>query len=100
MHFDVGQDAADYLRVVMRFVSRHPPLAKSPIFVSGESHGGMRATHLSVLMLDYQNLVRAGPLLDRALYDETVQFHAARRPDLDSKRWTTVHVGTVFSTGS
>src|SRR5258708_14826969 len=49
--FDVFADAADFVRVVLRFVHAHPALERAPIILVGESYGGMRASAMLNLLL-------------------------------------------------
>jgi pimeloyl-ACP methyl ester carboxylesterase len=42
-------DAAEFVRVVLRFLEAHTPITQRPVVLVGESYGGMRAT----LMLNF-----------------------------------------------
>lgn len=95
--FDTYADAADYLRVLLRFIARHPQLATAPIIITGESYGGMRAAHMTAIMLDYPSLIADGTYQDAELYDEIVAFLATRRSDLDPTAWTPADIAEVFS---
>jgi hypothetical protein len=76
--FDPDREAGQYVRVLLRFLARHPSLQGAPVFLVGESYGGVRAT----LML--QQLLHPGALrdpdagyVDFALADE-IEAHARR----------------------
>ncbi len=46
-------DAADYIRVILRFFTRHPALRSNRVVIVGESYGGDRATCMLHLLLNY-----------------------------------------------
>lgn len=77
--FSADQDAADFLRVVMRFVDRHPPLADARVAIVGESYGGQRATIMAHLVQGQDALgdgLAPTDFRDSALATELAQ-HAA-----------------------
>jgi hypothetical protein len=41
---DIDRDASNFLRVIVRFLARHPALRKNPVILVAESYGGVRAT--------------------------------------------------------
>jgi len=88
-------DAADFVRVLLRFVTAHPQLAERELVIVGESYGGVRATLMLALMLRRADYDAGGPGLydDPALVDEIDAFLAARDPDL---AWTSAEVATLF----
>ncbi len=68
-------DGADFLRVLLRFLARHPALQANPVLIVGESYGGVRATVMSYLLLNYSEM-GAGKIVyqDKALAQE-IQAH-------------------------
>ena len=46
-------DAADYIRLLVRFLRNHPILRGRPVVIVGESYGGTRATAMLHLLLNY-----------------------------------------------
>jgi hypothetical protein len=88
-------DAADFVRVVLRFLGAHPQLADREVTIVGESYGGMRATIMLALLLRPADYDSNGPGLydDPALVDEIDAFLAARDPDL---AWTPGEIATIF----
>jgi len=89
-------DAADFARVILRFITAHPQLAAREVAIVGESYGGIRASILLALLLrraDYDS-DGAGLYDDPALVDELDAFFAARDPDL---AWTPAEAATIFS---
>lgn len=89
-------DAADFVRVILRFIAAHPQLAAHEVTIVGESYGGMRASIIFSLLLRRDEYDSNGPGLydDPALVDEIDAFLTARDPDL---AWTAAEVATVFS---
>ena len=85
--WDAYADAADFLRVLFRFAERHPQLAKSEILITGESGGGLRASHIGKILLDYPTLVAGGRYQDPELYAEIVAFLGSRRTDIAATDW-------------
>lgn len=80
-HFNAEQDAADMLRVTVRFLDRHPQLDAARIAIVGESYGGMRALVMSHLLRDPEALdVGVGPqsFRDPALREELAGFDVDR----------------------
>ncbi len=89
-------DAADVLRVLLRFVRAHPQLSTREIVLVGESYGGTRATIMLTLLLAFADHDLGGPGMydDPALVAEIEAFLAARRPDVTT--WTAAEVATIF----
>jgi hypothetical protein len=48
-------DAADFVRVLLRFLADHPSLQKNPVVVVAESYGGIRTLVMLHLLLFYEN---------------------------------------------
>ena len=48
-------DAAQVLRVMLRFLENHPLIQKNPVILVGESYGGTRTTVMLNMMLFYGN---------------------------------------------
>lgn len=74
-------DAADLLRVTLRFVERHPQLADSEVTFIGESYGGLRALLIAHLVDRADSLsTGAAPTSyrDDALAQELAQFDLQR----------------------
>lgn len=49
-------EAAAFVRVLLRFLSRHPLLERAPVVLVGESYGGARATLMLRQLLGYAEL--------------------------------------------
>jgi hypothetical protein len=52
-NFNPFIDAAQFIRLVLRFLAVHPSLQANPVVIVGESYGGVRATTMLNLMLFY-----------------------------------------------
>lgn len=50
-NYNVFLDAADFVRVVLRFLAAHPEIRDRPVVLVGESYGGVRATVMLHLLL-------------------------------------------------
>lgn len=53
---DMDRDAGIFLRVIARFLVRHPALLSNRVIVVGESYGGTRATLMLNYLYNYQSL--------------------------------------------
>jgi len=53
-NFNPYIDAAQMVRVVLRFLRAHPALGHNPVVLVGESYGGTRVTTMQNLMLNYR----------------------------------------------
>jgi Serine carboxypeptidase len=95
--WDAYAEAGDFLRVLFRFVARHPALAKSPVILVGESGSGTRAVHMTKIMLDYPTLVASGQYQDAELHDEILAFLGARRTDIAPSAWQPADIAAVFT---
>jgi len=74
-NFNSFFDAADYIRVLLRFLAAHPALQRRPVVIVGESYGGVRATAMLHLLLNYADYKNGRETYqDLALSDE-IQSH-------------------------
>ena len=79
-NFNVFVDAADFIRVILRFLDNHPKIKSNPVVLAGESYGGTRTTAvINVLhnVADYAQKNRV--FYDQALFNEI----AARFQEID-----------------
>lgn len=68
-------DAADFTRVLLRFLASHPTLQNHPVVIVGESYGGIRSLAMLYLLLNYTDLGNDSEVFqDPALVDE-IQTH-------------------------
>ncbi|MCP4149626.1 MAG: S10 family peptidase [bacterium] len=54
-NFNCFFDAADFIRLLLEFYTRHPALRKNPVIIVGESYGGVRATVMLHILLNYKD---------------------------------------------
>jgi hypothetical protein len=89
-------DAADFVRVVLRFLLAHPQLMDREVVLVGESYGGVRATIMLALLLSFADYETDGPGLydDPALVAEIEAFLAVRDPGVLD--WTPTAIAGVF----
>jgi len=74
-NFNSFLDAADFVRVLLRFLAAHPQLSSNEVILVGESYGGIRTTAMLDLLLDYHaHSGSDSPYEDDALVDE-IQAH-------------------------
>jgi len=74
-NFNPFFDAADFIRVILRFLARHPQLQKNPVVIVGESYGGMRTICMLHILLNYSDYGNAQEMYqDEALVEE-IQTH-------------------------
>ena len=74
-NFNPFIDAADFIRVLLRFLDSHQELKRNPVVIVGESYGGMRALVMLHLLLNYTEYGNGQEMYqDRALSDE-IQDH-------------------------
>jgi len=68
---DLDRDAASLIRVVVRFLDRHPSLQANPVILVGESYGGTRAALMLDHLFNYQSLTTStATYQDAALYND------------------------------
>ncbi|MBP5407201.1 hypothetical protein J6Z19_08675 [bacterium] len=67
-NFNVFADAADFIRVILRFLKTHPALESNPVILAGESYGGTRSTAILNILLNVADYAEN----NRVFYDETL----------------------------
>lgn len=94
-NFNPFIDAADFVRVLLRFLTDHPALADNGVVVVGESYGGLRATLMQHLLL-YHERYESGtePYQDPALFTELYEFLARFMPG--HAPWRPADVARIF----
>jgi choice-of-anchor A domain-containing protein len=78
---DMHHEAGIFLRLLFRFLARHPALLANQIILTGESYGGTRATLMLNHLLNYGSLPVTGTsspaYQDQPLYDELLAHFQA-----------------------
>lgn len=67
-NFNVFADAADFIRVILRFMKSHPSLKSNPVILAGESYGGTRSTAILNVLINVADYAEK----NRQFYDETL----------------------------
>lgn len=95
-NFNIFVDAADFARVLLRFMVAHPQLLKRDVVIVGESFGGTRAAALLNVLLFRGDYVSNGPgrYWDDALVAEIEAFLELRDPEVTE--WTAAAVAQHF----
>lgn len=95
-NFNTFLDAADFARVLVRFMAAHPQLLKREVVFVGESYGGTRATVLLNLLLFREAYAEggAGRYHDPALVGEIDEFLEMRDPEVAA--WGPAEVAGIF----
>ena len=76
-NFNVFTDAADFIRVILRFLESHPKIKSNPVILSGESYGGTRTTAMINILLNIADYAENNRVFyDEALFEEIARhFH-------------------------
>jgi len=95
-NFNSYIDAADVVRVLLRFLTAHPQLYTSEVVIVGESYGGVRATLMLNMLLFFADFDEGGPgrYNDPALVAEIEAFLALRDPAVTT--WTPELIAAQF----
>jgi hypothetical protein len=95
---DLDRDAASVIRVIVRFLDRHPPLQSNRVLLVGESYGGTRSTLMLDRLLNYQTLPNPGALYqDSGLYSDLIAHFSAVFPASNPATLSATQVATQFS---
>ncbi|MCP4148243.1 MAG: S10 family peptidase [bacterium] len=72
-------DAADFIRLLLRFLADHPSIRNNPVVIVGESYGGIRTIAMLHMLLNYRDYGKGGGAVyrDEALVEE-IQAHYDR----------------------
>jgi hypothetical protein len=68
-------DAADFIRVVLRFLARHPEIQKNKVVIVGESYGGTRAITMLHILLNYAEYGNSNEIYQDSALTEEIQNH-------------------------
>ncbi len=75
-------DAADFIRVLLRFFEQYPQLRNNRIIIVGESYGGIRALVMLYMLLNYHHFGDGSePYQDETLVTEIQQHYNQVFPD-------------------
>jgi len=75
-------DAADFIRVLLRFLAEHPQMQSNPVVLAVESYGGIRSLVMLHLLLFYQDYANGKAVYqDPALIQEIQDHYDAVFPE-------------------
>ena len=70
-NFNVFVDAADFIRVILRFLDNHPKIKSNQVILAGESYGGTRTTAVINILLNVADYAQKNRVFyDQALFNE------------------------------
>ncbi|WP_434425159.1 S10 family serine carboxypeptidase-like protein [Nannocystis pusilla] len=81
LEFVPEHDAADFVRVVLAFLARHPQLRSNPVILVGESYGGNRSALMLGQFLHPGRLAKKSRYYDPSLREAVLAHYAAVFPD-------------------
>lgn len=94
---DLDREAGGVLRVVVRFLDRHPLVRANPVIIVGESYGGTRAVLLFDHLFRYQSLTSSSAAYkDPDLYNDLVSHFAAVWPTASPATISPSQLATQF----
>ena len=68
-------DAADFIRVLLRFLADHPQIQKNPVILVPESYGGIRTNVMLHFLLYYQDYSTGGAVFQDESLVQEIQNH-------------------------
>jgi hypothetical protein len=74
-NFNCFFDAADFIRVVLRFLADHPQLQDNPVIIVGESYGGTRALTMLNILLNYADYGNGQEMFQDPALSLEIQSH-------------------------
>ena len=82
-NFNVFVDAADFIRVILRFLANHPKIKSNPVVLAGESYGGTRTTAVINVLLNVADYAQKNRVFyDQALFEEIAQHFSEIDPSV------------------
>ncbi|MGD9347329.1 MAG: hypothetical protein PVH84_15795 [Candidatus Aminicenantes bacterium] len=74
-NFNCFFDAADFIRVVLRFLGDHTQLQDNPVIIVGESYGGTRALTMLHILLNYDDYGNGLEMFQDPALSQEIQAH-------------------------
>jgi len=68
-------DGADFIRLLLDFLARHPVIQKKPVIIVGESYGGIRTTVMLHILLNYRDYADGTSIFQDPSLVEKIQAH-------------------------
>lgn len=97
-NFNMYIDAADYIRVLLKFLSIHSDLQKNPVILVGESKGGTRSTIMLHILLNYMDYGNGKEIYQDQELVENIKTHFNRVfPEYNNQTVPTEIIAGQFS---
>jgi hypothetical protein len=97
VNIDLDREAGAVLRVILRFLARHPRLQANPVVIVGESYGGTRSTLLLDHIYTYQTLAgTTAAYRDMDVYNDLVAHFATVWPGDNPQAIPAAKLATQF----
>ncbi len=74
-NFNSYIDAADYIRVLLKFLADRPAIQKNPVVIVGESYGGVRTTLMMHILLNYRTYGDGSDIYQDTALASLIQNH-------------------------
>lgn len=74
-NFNCFFDGADFIRVLFRFLGKHPQIRKNPVVLVGESYGGTRAITILHILLNYTDYGNGKEMYQDWALTQEIQAH-------------------------
>jgi hypothetical protein len=74
-NFNSFFDAADFIRVILRFLADHPKLQDNPVIIVGESYGGTRTLTMLHILLNYTDYGNGQEMFQDEALSQEIQSH-------------------------
>ena len=74
-NFNPFIDAAQFIRLLLRFLAVHPSLQANPVIIVGESYGGVRAAAMLNLVLFYSSYGDGSKIYQDSTLAKEIQQH-------------------------
>jgi hypothetical protein len=74
-NFNCFFDAADFIRVILRFLAARPQLQDNPVVIVGESYGGTRTLTLLHILLNYADYGNGQEIFQDQALSQEIQAH-------------------------
>jgi hypothetical protein len=68
-------DAADFIRLLLRFLDQHPQIQDNPVVIVGESYGGIRTLMMLYMLLNYQDFANGNESYQDETLVQEIQQH-------------------------
>ena len=74
-NFNPYIDAADFIRLLLRFLEQHPQIQDNRVIIVGESYGGIRTLMMLYMLLNYQDFANGNESYQDETLVQEIQQH-------------------------